>query len=310
MVDKRKMENRKRAEIIQEIASYFLSLTIGGNILSVREISNKLKASVGLVSETIKEIENAGGVTLEKRGQLGSSITEMSIGKLWLIARNEPLVIAHTLPSNHRYEGFVSALKKALNDAGLETYFIFIRGSRTRVNALRENRCHIAITSQFAAEGLCSKKEEIAMTFPPCSFTSAHHLYLRGGVARDQTGLVVGVDPDSYDQIRLSEIEFEGSDVSFQTFNFMNIYRYLASGAVDAAIWTEDDMQPHLSDAIRQLPLSEHTRSIAGSGDTQAALVTRRADNLTREVIKKAIEITHIMNTQTEVIEGRRIPAY
>jgi hypothetical protein len=304
------METRKRTEIIQRISSYFLSREINENMDSVRNLSAKLGASVGLISEAISEIEMAGGVSLEKRGQLGTFIKELSVGKLWMIARGEPLVIAHTLPSNHRYEGFATALKTALQSAGLESYFIFIRGSRTRINALREKRCHIAITSLFAAHGLAGKQEEISMIFPLCSFTSAHHLYLREGISRDQSGLVVGVDPDSYDQMHLSQIEFETTDAQFQNFNFMNIYHYLSTGAVDAAIWTEDDMHPYLSDAIHEFPLSRHTQSIARTGNTQAALVTRSDDALTHEVIKKTINANAIIAIQNEVIDGKRIPAY
>jgi hypothetical protein len=287
-----------------------MSLDIGENLENVRSLGEKYDASIGLISEAISEIEAEGGVSLEKRGQLGSFITAMSVGKLWQIARNEPLVIAHTLPSNHRYEGFATALKTTLLEEGLECYFIFIRGSRTRINALRESRCHIAITSHFAAQGLSGKDEQIAMVFPPCSFTSAHHLYLRDAVSRDDSRLAVGVDPDSYDQLHLSQIEFKGADVRFQHLNFMNIYRYLSSGAVDAAIWTEDDMRPHLGDSIRELPLSATTQSIAGDGDSRAALVTRSDDLLTREVIRKTISSDAIIAIQNEVIAGQRIPAY
>lgn len=304
------METRKRTEIIQRISSYFLSQEINANVDSVRFLSAKLGASVGLISEAISEIESAGGVSLDKRGQLGTIIKEMSVGKLWQIARGEPLVIAHTLPSNHRYEGLATALKTALQAADLESYFIFIRGSRTRINALRESRCHIAITSHFAAQGLSSKHEQVAKVFPPCSFTSAHHLYMRDRVSRDDKGLVVGVDPDSYDQIHLSRIEFEGSEVRFQDLNFMNIFRYLSSGAVDAAIWTEDDMRPHLGQTIRELPLSARTQSIARGGDTRAALVTCSDDPLTHAVINKTIASDAIIAIQNEVIAGERIPAY
>jgi len=304
------METRKRTDVIQAISSYFLSLQIGDNLKSVRTLSNILGASIGLISEAITEIESAGGVSLDKRGQLGTFIKSIETGKLWQIARGEPLVIAHTLPSNHRYEGLATALKTALHDAGMESYFVFIRGSRTRINALRENRCHIAITSLFAAQGLGGENEEISLVFPPCSFTSAHHLFMRKGVSREQGGLIVGVDPASYDQMHLSKIEFEGVDAQFQMINFMNIYHYLADGTIDAAIWTEDDMRPHLSDEIQQYPQSERTQAIARSGDTQAALITRSDDPLTREVIMKTMDITRIIQIQADVIEGKRIPSY
>lgn len=304
------METRKRTEIIQDISSYFLSLKNGETIESVRNLSKTMGASIGLLSEVITEIEDAGAVSLEKRGPLGTQITDMSIGKLWEIARKEPLVIAHTLPSNHRYEGFASGLKTALTNANLETYFIFIRGSRTRISALREGRCHIAITSLFAANGLCTRKEDIAFTFSPCTFTSAHHIYLRSSAKRNQTGLVVGVDPDSYDQNHLSQIEFENKDVEYKHINYMNIFRCLSSGEIDAAIWTEDDMRPHLNENVVQLPLSAHTQQKVNQSDTQAALIMHKEDKLIGEVIKKTIQPDQVLQIQKDVIEGKRVPAY
>ena len=304
------METRKRTEIIRDISSYFLSLKKGETIESVRNLSKKMGASIGLLSEVITEIEDAGAVSLEKRGPLGTQIKGMSIGKLWEIARKEPLVIAHTLPSNHRYEGFASGLKTAMTDAGLETYFIFIRGSRTRINALREGRCHIAITSLFAANGLCTRKEDIAFSFSPCTFTSAHHIYMRSGATQDQARLVVGVDPDSYDQNHLSQIEFEYKNVEYKRINFMNIFRCLSSGEIDAAIWTEDDMHPHLNENIVQLPLSAHTQQKVNQSDTQVALIIYKEDKLIGEVIKKTIKPDQVLQIQTDVIEGKRIPTY
>jgi len=304
------MENRKRSEIIRKLSSYFLTLQIGENIPSIRSMSKTFNASIGLLSESISEIETADGVVLDKRGQLGTFIQKMSVGKLWQIAATEPFVIAHTLPSNHRYEGLATALKILLSESGVETYFIFIRGSRTRINALREKRCHVAIISQFAANGLCTHKERTAMTLPPCTFTSAHHLYLTKDLTKNQSGLKVAVDPDSYDQHNLSKIEFEGADVNYQHINFMNIYRYLTTGEVDAAIWTADDMAPHLNASVIEQSLSEHTRKIVNNSDTQAALIYDVNNPLVKEVLQKVINTERAIKIQQEVIDGKRIPAY
>ena len=304
------MEKRKRTDIIERLAAYFLSLNPGDDIASVRALSRNLDASVGLISETIADIENLGGLSIDRRGHMGSFVRTIAVGKLWEIAAGEPLVIAHTLPSNRRYEGLAAALKMSLHRAGIETYFIFIRGSRTRVQALRENRCHIAITSQFAAEGLRGKDAAIAATLPPGSFAGAHNLYIRGGHSSASSDLIVAVDPDSYDQICLSKIEFKGRDIQFHQINFMNIYHYLSAGRIDAAIWTEDDMRSHLNDGIIEQPLSPHTLALTAASDTQAALLTRSADKMARQIISKIVDPNFIMDIQQKVIQGTMIPEY
>jgi hypothetical protein len=302
--------NRKGIEVNRKLAAYFLSLQKGESIESVRNLSRTLRASLGLISQTITEIEENGAVAIERRGQLGSFIKEISIGKLWQIAIGEPLVIAHTLPSNRRYEGLAAAIKGAFHYAGIETYFIFIRGSRTRIKALRDHRCHIAITSRFAADGLCESTEFVVLSLPPGSFVGAHRLFIRVNASGAGHPLTAAVDPDSYDQMRLSEIEFQGQEVEFKKTTFMNILHYLSANQVDMAIWTEDDMQNHLSDNIKKQSLSPHTREAAGTTDTQAALITRSDDAVIAAVVKKVLISSQLMAFQQAVIDGVVIPEY
>ena len=191
-----------------------------------------MDASLGLISQSITQIEKLGGVVLERRGQLGSFLIDISVGKLWEIAVGEPLVIAHTLPSNRRYEGLAAAIKQSFSDAGIETYFIFIRGSRTRIKALRDHRCQIAITSRFAAEGLCEPTESIALSLPAGSFVSAHQLFSRRATRSSDKQLTAAIDPDSYDQMRLSEIEFKGKNIEFKNhfYEYPPIFIHGTSG--------------------------------------------------------------------------------
>jgi hypothetical protein len=76
---------------------------------------------------------------------LGSLVVSLSLGKLWDQVEQGPLVIGLTLPMHSRFEGLATGLKRSLEKAGIETYLIFIRGSRTRLKALKENRCHVAV---------------------------------------------------------------------------------------------------------------------------------------------------------------------
>jgi len=302
--------NRKGIEVNRKLAAYFLSLQKGESINSIRNLSHILQASLGLISQSIAEIEENGAVAIERRGQLGSFIKDFSIGKLWQTAVGEPLVIAHTLPSNRRYEGLAAAIKGAFNDIGIETYFIFIRGSRTRIKALRDHRCHIAITSRFAADGLCEPTESVVLSLPPGSFVGAHQLFFRVNAPSTGHTLSAAVDPDSYDQMRLSEIEFQGQKVEFIKTTFMNILHYLVTNQVDMAIWTEDDMQSHLSNTIKKRSLSPHTREAAGTANTQAALITRSGDAVVGAVINKVLIPSQLMAVQQAVMDGMIIPEY
>ena len=299
----------KREEINRRLAGYFLSLEPGINIESVRDLAASMGASIGLISESIARLEELGAIEIDRRGQLGSFLVRQSVGRLWAAAVNQPLVIAHTLPSNRRYEGLAAALKKVFNDAGIEAYFIFVRGSRTRLNALRENRCHIAIVSQFAAEGLRSRTEEIAATLLPGSFVRSHQVFFRNDVKSDHP-IRVAIDPDSFDQTQLSNIEFKGQPIDFHKITFMSIRYYLSEKKVDMAIWTEEDMENQLGSTIAMRSLSDKTNEIVGGRNTKAALVTRINDTATRALIQKVIDPEAIQKIQRAVVSGELIPEY
>jgi|GEM_PF-1004740 len=301
---------KKRSDINQKLSEYFLSLEPGLNIESVRDLAASLDASVGLISESIAFLESSGAISIERRGQLGSFLTGSSIGALWNLARNEPLVIAHTLPSNRRYEGLATALKKIFNKEGIDTYFIFIRGSKTRLSSLRDKRCTIAIVSQFAAEGLKTRQEQIAAVLHPGSFSKSHQVFYRSDISVDKKSLEVAIDTDSFDQTQLSNIEFKSEQVNYQRITFMNIQHYLASKKVDMAIWTEEDMQDRLGDNILMRPLSEPTRSLIKDRNTRAALVIRAEDQATCHLINKLVDADLIASIQNDVVAGAVIPEY
>jgi hypothetical protein len=263
-----------------------------------------------LISESIATLEESGAISIERRGQLGSFLTGSSIGALWNLARNEPLVISHTLPSNRRYEGLAAALKKVFNKEGIDTYFIFIRGSKTRLNSLREKRCAIAIVSQFAAEGLKTKQEQIAAVLQPGSFSKSHQVFFRSDIPANKRPLEVAIDTDSFDQTQLSNIEFKSVEVNYQRITFMNIHHYLATKKVDMAIWTEEDMQDRMGDNILMRPLSEPTRSLIKDRNTRAALVIRAEDQATCHLINKLVNADLIASFQNDVVNGVIIPEY
>lgn len=300
----------RREDVNRKLAAYFLSLDPGDNIKSIRELASDCSASIGLISESITHLEEIGVIKIERRGQLGSCMLEYSPGGLWNAAHGEPLVIAHTLPSTPYYEGLATALKQIFSQNGLEVYFSFIRGSRTRLKALQDNRCHIALMSQFAAEGLCSQKEKNALTLPAGSFVKSHQVFFRPDAEQSKNIKRVAVDPDSYDQSRLSTIEFEDEEVEFRELTFLNTHRYLLENKVDVALWTEEDMENWIGDAIQSRPLSEKTRSKIGQDDTRAAFIVRKEDSATDRLIKKTLDETKICKIQYDVISGKIIPEY
>jgi hypothetical protein len=296
-------------EIVSRLAKYLLGVRQGERLPTVRQMARLNHRSVGAISNALSIIEETGTVKIDRRGHLGSYVESRSIGGLWAIARREPIVISFPLIAHPRLEGLATALKKQIGEADIDVYLIFIRGSRTRLKALRENRCHIAVMSVYAAEALCRDTEQIVMRLPAQTFVARHEVFYRPD-APETGALRVAIDRDSFDVEGITELEFKDRDVDLKPVTFMQLPRLLHSDYVDAGIWSIDDMQAHLDNRILHRPLSARVRNLVGDGDTAAALVARADDDGVRSVARAILEIDTILEIQQKVMSGEMVPEY
>lgn len=297
-------------EITSRLAKYLLQVSEGERVQSVRQFARANHTSVGTVSNALTSIEESGAIKIDRRGHLGSFVEARSIGKLWAIAEREPMVIAFPLIAHPRLEGLATGLKKQLSEAGIDVYLIFVRGSLTRVKALHENKCHVAVMSDFAATKLLTSAEEILLRFPAQSYVACHEVFYRSQPPPPGQPLRVAVDRDSYDVAGLTEFEFMGQAVEFKTITFMQLPRLLKSNYVDAGIWSIDDMLPHLDGQIRHRPLSQNVIDLVGDQDTSAALMGRTKSESVRAVVEATLKIDAILEIQQKVMNGEMVPEY
>jgi hypothetical protein len=299
-----------KGDLKRLLAIYLLGIKVGDRLERVRDLGKFYNVSVGLVSQAISSLEMDGVVKIKKRGQRGSFLEERSISGLWKATESTPVIIALTLPSNRHYEGLATGLKLLFKDAGINTYFIFIRGSRTRLHVLQEWKCNIAIMSRFAADGLCGDNEIIALDLPAGTFVKAHKVFYRTSKKGPKELRIVAIDYDSYDQSRLTELEFAEKDVQFKEITFMNIHRHLREGLVDATVSSEDDMIDLLSDEIACRSFSDKVREIVRERDTSASLVIRSDDLITRFIIREILDLNKLLEIQQSVDDGHLVPEY
>jgi hypothetical protein len=215
-----------------------------------------------------------------------------------------------TLPMHLRFEGLATGLKKAFEAAGIEAYLIFIRGSRTRLKALKENRCHVAIMSGLAADEFCGRDCNILLTLPPGSWISGYCVFYRAAGGIPGRSLRVAVDPDSFDHKRLTELEFAGQEIEYRSASFVQFPRLLKNGDVDAILWTIDQEESYLGSDIHYRPLSDKTMDLVGRKSVSASFVARANGESIRAVLQGTIQSDRILEIQNQVITGEMIPEY
>jgi hypothetical protein len=221
----------------------------------------------------------------------------------------KPLVFALTLPMHSRFEGLATGLKMAMDQAGIEAYLMFIRGSRTRLKALRDDRCHAAIMSGLAARELASADEEPLLTLPPGSWLSSYSVFYQAEPVVGRP-LRVAVDMESYDHRRLIDLEFADQPIELRKTSYVQISRLMHSGDVDATIWTVDQGAEYAGPGILNRPLSEHVRKQVGDASISATLVGHAHNHTLRTLLQTVIDPQQILRVQKEVVAGTRNPEY
>lgn len=297
-------------ELDQCLAKYLLALDAGEKIPSTREFAELMDASLGSISSAMNNLEQFGAVTITRRGRLGSFLESKSLGTMWSIIENGPLVIAQTLPSYKKCEGLATAIYSLLRNAGVEVYFNFIRGSINRLKALKSGQCHAAIMSELAADNLISRNEEIILRLPPQTFVTGHNVFYRGVDHRSKKPLRVGIDNVSYDVKFLTEMEFAGMDVEYHQMSFVQIDSHLEESAVDAAISDLDHKEMLNSSEISSHPLSAHVKAEIGERNSSAAVIIRKESDTARIVLSEILDAREIVNIQQQVVQGQLVPRY
>ena len=295
------------------MARDFMHLEAGQRLPTVRELAGRYGASLGSIQAAIARLEGEGAIRVTRRARMGAHLVDVSFAGLWSIAEGAPLILALPLPSNLRGQGLATGIKSALEEHGLDTFLTFVRGSRNRLRALREGRCHIVVMSGLAAT--ISREPGLHITLlPEHTFAEQRRVFLHrpesGSAAGRRRPLRVVIDSQSADLQYIAELEFAEQDVEFVPAVYMQSIALIESGSADAAVWDLDENTRRLPPHVVSRPLADHVRALVGDTDTRAAIVTREADSPADLVVQRCLRPERIVEVQQGVLEGRIVPGY
>jgi len=300
---------RAITDVVPELARRFLMApSPPSRVPTVRELVHEHRSSLASIHAAIARLEAVGAIELERRGRLGASLVSRSIGGLWAAAEGGPLVVSLPLASSQRYEALATAIKQLLTGVGLEVFLIFVRGSRQRLQAVRDGRCHLAVMSSFAAAELCGPKDRVVLELGPDSYNTGHRVF--SAPTKHHRPRRVIVDRHSADQQLLTALEFGGDEVELLPAMTGQITRLLTTGQADAAVWTSDEMQATRLEGILDRPLSESVRTRVGDSDTRACLVGRAAEADLLGALLATVDAAEVARIQLEVMTGQLVPEY
>jgi hypothetical protein len=297
-------------DVVPELARRLLvAPELPTRLPTVRQLAQEHRSSLASIHAAIGRLEGVGAIEVDRRGRLGAFLVKRAVGPLWTAAIGGPLVVSLPLASSLRYEALATAIKQLLTGAGLEVFLIYVRGSRQRLEAVRDGRCHLAAMSRFAASEVCGPEDRVVLELAPNSYNSGHRVLLSTARTRRRRPRVI-VDRHSADQQLLTALEFKERDVEFVPAMTAQITRLLTSGQADAAVWTADEMQAAHPDGIRDRAMSPAVRQQIGDSDTCAVLVGRASDEDLLRAVVAVIDPGEVARIQAEVMTGKMVPEY
>lgn len=301
---------RAITDVVPELARRFLTAPEPpSRVPTVRQLAREHRSSLASIHAAIARLEGAGAIEVERRGRLGAFLVSRSVGRLWTAAEGGPLVVSLPLASSLRYEALATAIKQLLTRAGLEVFLIFVRGSRQRLQAVREGRCHLAVMSSFAAAELHGPDDRVVVELGPNSYNTGHRVFY-AGESEERHPVRVIVDRHSADQQLLTALEFAGVDIELVPAMTGQITRLLTNAQADAAVWTSDEMQATRLGGILDRPLGASVRARVGDTDTRAALVGRAGDVEILGALAGQVDPAEVARIQLEVMSGQVVPEY
>ena len=303
----------RRGFIARHIMRRVMVLDIGQRIPGVDSMANEYEVGFGTVQEAVELISRAGAATFSRHGAQGTVLDSLDWCVAWTVAGLPNLIGTLPLPYTKRYEGLATALHGLLAEAGTPTTLSYMRGAARRLEAVADGHADFAVTSQFSAERFRDSTSDAVTTvvsLPAESFVREHGLvFAERNRQRVLPGDRMGVDRDSLDQMLLTEME--ASDVEGEVIlvemPYGHILDGLVQGEIDVAVWNPEEISaPGLS--IQPLH-SAAARELNGA-DTQAAVVARTDDELTRRALTLCLREDEVVAIQGDVISGKRQARY
>jgi hypothetical protein len=303
----------RRGFIARHMMRRVMVLDVGQRIPGIDSMANEYEVGFGTVQEAVELITRAGAATFSRHGAQGTLLDSLDWRVAWTVAGLPNLIGSLPLPYTKRYEGLATALHGLLAEAGTPTTLSYMRGGARRLEAVADGHADFAVTSLFSAERFRESTPDAVSTvisLPAQTFVREHGLvFAERSRKQVRPGDRMGVDRDSLDQMLLTEMEASdvAGEVTLVEMPYGHILDGLAQGEIDVAVWNPEEVSiPGLS--IQPLR-SAAAHDLAGA-DTQAVVVARSDDELTRRALTLCLCEDDVVAIQREVISGQRQARY
>ncbi|KIL50042.1 GntR family transcriptional regulator YhfZ [Jeotgalibacillus soli] len=299
----------KKGIVLQKIAEELLFIEVDERLPKVGDFSEKYQVGRGTIQSALKRLEKEKCITLEPRGHLGTFLRAKNLSNLLLFSGVNQITAVMPLPYSKKYEGLATGLTSELEGIGLSLNIAFMRGSKLRLEGVKEGRYDFALISKYSAQEALKNESnlKIALEFGIKTYVSEHAVIFSNPENKQlKDGMKVGIDSFSTDQKILTQAEATGLTIEYLEFNYMHMLQHLKAKTIDATIWNVDEIDPtlfHIQSLASPLAINYESQM------NEAVCVIKK-DNRKMEYIINQLSKNKIVEIQSDVVKGNIIPKY
>ncbi len=291
----------KEGKSLVAMSRYLLSTEDGTKLQTVEELADQFGISIGYVSRALKTIEKNKAIILNKSGRNGTVLLNKNHSMLFKMSGLSKLICSMPLPYTKKYEGLSSAIKEQLDDV----YFAYMKGASLRGECLSNGVYDMAIMSELASKSLVEEGNmEVILNLGPQSYTVGHRLIFREN--EKETIQTVGIDPESPDQVILTQMLFAEQNINYVEINYSDGLTSIQNHKIDAMVWELKDVSI-LSLLNLHSELIEHPHKQESSS---AVILIRKEDVFLKNYLLSVLDVPKLLAYQSAVCERIILPSY
>lgn len=299
----------KTGSIIRKLCDELIDKNKGDRIDSITNYATKFDVARGTIQNAFAYLKDVNAIKTLSRGQLGTYLEFIDINKIINIANRGGLVGVMPLPYSVLYQGFATGLFLNAQHNNIDLQMAFMRGSKTRVEMLINGNYDFVVMSMLSASFYLKEFPDltIAVRFGEKTYLKARKLiFSSNNFSKINDGMRVGVDFRSKDMIVLTEKQCEGKNVEFVSVPYMQLLSEIQKKNIDVALMNTDDLL--IND--KSLNIVSIEENYMQNMDTEAVLVIKKTDKISRIILKNIIDKENIVKIQNDVLKGNIDPVY
>lgn len=288
-------------------ARSFLGKEVGERVETVESFAKRFRVGRGTVQTAMKFLADAGALTLESRGHMGTYIKTIDPKKLLQISGLSNITGSMPLPYSLRYEGLATGLYTLFNEHDITLNIAYLRGSTNRLSQMKNGKSDFTIISNQAAADAVKKDDSFVIIKELSDYT---YVGKRALVFRDPKATAirdhmrVAIDETSFDQAFMTRLLCQNLDVTYVPFSYNQIFYLLENDLIDVAVWNGDEMEEKNLD-VKLVYLGDTVIN-----DTRATLVGLSENEEINKLVGRIVQSQQIEQIQLKVMNKELIPNY